>query len=82
MSVRRSLSFADDEKELLKYFDENGKSDIAKEAMRYYKDNKEKPISDEMKLEIIKILQNFGINTANFPKNTRDLAKKVQSLVK
>jgi hypothetical protein len=57
MSYRRSISFADDEKELLEYFDENGKSDIAKEAMIFYRDNKDRVISPG----VISLLKEIGI---------------------
>lgn len=42
MSARRSLSFTEDENDLLKYFDDNGKSDIAKIALKFYIENKDK----------------------------------------
>jgi hypothetical protein len=36
LSWRRSLSFAEDELELVNHFDSNGKSDFAKEAMKFF----------------------------------------------
>lgn len=36
MSDRRSISFDSDESEILKEFDNNGKSRFAKEAMRFF----------------------------------------------
>jgi hypothetical protein len=42
MSVRKSISFADDEIELLDYFETNGQSKIAKTALQFYKENKDK----------------------------------------
>jgi hypothetical protein len=36
LSWRRSLSFAEDELELVNHFDNNGKSDFAKEAMKFF----------------------------------------------
>jgi len=61
MSYRRSLSFAEDEEELLKYFDSNGKSDIAKEAMKFHKEYKNRVITDTM-IDLIKII---GFNKPN-----------------
>lgn len=49
MSFRRSLSFKETEEELVKYYDENGQSEIAKAAMRFYKEHKNKIFIDNIK---------------------------------
>jgi hypothetical protein len=36
LSWRRSLSFSEDELELVNHFDNNGKSDFAKEAIKFF----------------------------------------------
>lgn len=61
MSFRRSLSFAEDEKEILDYFDNNGKSDVAKLAMIFYRDNKDKLMIDDIK-QVIELLNQMQIN--------------------
>lgn len=79
MSYRRSLSFSDNEKDLLDYFDNNGKSDIAKEAMKFYKEHKDNVITEGM----IKLLKIIGINNSNniIPKNN-DIQNKLMKLKK
>jgi hypothetical protein len=71
MSWRRSLSFSEDERELVNHFDNNGKSDFAKEAMKFFlkfKDklyiipdgfsvNKTQPVKNEVKNKMIKLIQ-------------------------
>jgi hypothetical protein len=49
MSERRSLSFDENEKDLLDYYDNNGKSKIGKLALRFYKENKDKIFINELK---------------------------------
>jgi hypothetical protein len=58
MSKRRSISFSENELILLNYFDENGKSDLAKDALLFYKENKDNVITDSM----IKILKAIVVN--------------------
>lgn len=86
MSYRRALSFTENEKDLLDYFDQNGKSDIAKIALKYYMDNKDKVISDEMKVEILKLigqLQTKPPQSSNgFPTKTHEIQDKLQKLIK
>jgi hypothetical protein len=72
LSWRRSLSFAEDELELVNHFDSNGKSDFAKEAMKFFLKFKDKlyiipdglsigkinrPIKDDTKNKMIKLIQ-------------------------
>lgn len=72
MSWRRSLSFAEDEKDLVNHFDSNGKSDFAKEAMKFFLRFKDKLyiipdefsigkvnriVKDETKNKMIKLIQ-------------------------
>jgi hypothetical protein len=72
MSWRRSLSFAEDELELVNHFDNNGKSDFAKEAMKFFLRFKDKlylipdglsinqihkPTKNEVKTKMIKLIQ-------------------------
>jgi hypothetical protein len=65
MSARRSISFNDDEKELLDYFENNGKSKIVKTALQFYMNNKDNVIN-EATLNILKILNSKQIqNTPN-----------------
>ena len=61
MSIRRSISFEEGESELLEYFDDNGKSKIAKEAMKFYKDNKDRVLTDS----IINVLKLLGLNNVS-----------------
>lgn len=62
MSYRRPLSFRNDEKYLLDEFDSNGGSKFAKEAMRYYIKYRNKVLPDEIKVEILKLINgNVGI---------------------
>jgi hypothetical protein len=56
MSVRKSISFADDEDDLLQYFIDNGQSKIAKTALQFYKDNKDKIIPEYL----VNLLTNIG----------------------
>lgn len=79
MSVRRSLSFAEDEKDLVDYFDTNGKSDIAKEAMKFYKENKDNVLTDAM----IKLLKMIGIGThENHSQLQKTNINKINKLIK
>jgi hypothetical protein len=65
MSARRSISFNEDEKDLLDYFENNGKSKIVKTALQFYMDNKDNVIN-EATLNILKILNSKQIqNTPN-----------------
>jgi hypothetical protein len=72
LSWRRSLSFSEDEKELVNHFDSNGKSDFAKEAMKFFLRFKDKlyiipdgfsiskvnrPVKDDTKNKMIKLIQ-------------------------
>jgi hypothetical protein len=72
MSFRRSLSFAEDEEDLVNHFDSNGKSDFAKEAMKFFlrfRDklyvipdgfgigNVSRPVKNEVKNKMIKLIQ-------------------------
>jgi len=72
MSWRRSLSFAEDEEELVGHFDNNGKSDFAKEAMKFFLRFRDKlyvipdglsighiskPVKSEVKNKMIKLIQ-------------------------
>jgi dephospho-CoA kinase len=76
MSQRRSLSFAENEKELLDYFDENGKSDIAKMAMNFYKNNKDKLILEN----ITDILRLISMQPRSQP--TPNIMDKLQKMLK
>jgi hypothetical protein len=55
MSERRSISFNDNESDLLEYFENNGKSKIVKLALQFYIDNKDNVIN-ECTLNLLKIL--------------------------
>jgi hypothetical protein len=76
MSYRRSLSFSEQEKELLQYFDTNGKSDIAKIALEFYRKYKDKVIPDGF-IEMLRL-----IKTSETPKNTQDFKSNLQKLIK
>lgn len=78
MSFRRSLSFADDEEELLNYFDNNGKSDIAKEALKFYRENKDRVLTDS----IINIIKALGFNIGNQNNNNNNNTTPVASTQK
>lgn len=86
MSFRRSISFADDEEELVNYFDNNGKSDIAKQAMKFYKENKDRVLTDSI-IGIIKALgfnifgQNTQINSTTNVQNA-EIKEKMKGLKK
>lgn len=82
MSYRRAISFSENEKDLLKYFDNSGKSDIVKVALKYYRDNKDKIISDEMKIEILKLVNQLQQSTIQLPKKTQEIQNKLQKLIK
>lgn len=70
MSARRSLSFTEDENDLLSYFDDNGKSDIAKIALKFYIENKDKKdglndidkLSDSIVNKLTVLISKVGIN--------------------
>jgi hypothetical protein len=76
MSYRRSLSFSEQEQELLKYFDNNGKSDIAKLALEFYRRNKDKVIPDGF-IEMLRLLK-----STETPKNTNEFQSKLSKLIK
>jgi hypothetical protein len=78
MSYRRGLSFADDEKELVDYFDNNGKSDIAKEAMRFYKENKDNVLTEAA----IKLLKMIGIGNQSPDNIQKPNLTKINKLIK
>lgn len=74
MSYRRSLSFSEDEKDLLNFFDNNGKSDIVKVALKFYIDNKDninhinniEDISDSIAKKLYLLIgKNININNDN-----------------
>ncbi|HHX70867.1 MAG TPA: hypothetical protein GX708_22800 [Gallicola sp.] len=58
MSQRRSISFGENELDLLEFFDTNGKSYIAKQALRFYRDNKENVLTEGM----VKLLKAMNTN--------------------
>ncbi len=83
MSYRRSLSFAEHEKDLVDYFDENGKSDIAKEALKGHmnKSNNDIVLTDAFHEALIKIMKQFnGFNFTNQPKD--EIKSKITKLIK
>ena len=82
MSYRRSVSFSECEKELLREFDTNGKSDFAKEAMKYYLKYKDKIIPDEVKIEILKLVGNNGVIFKQEEKRTNIEKTKLNKLIK
>ena len=82
MSYRRSLSFSEQEKELLNQFDSHGKSDFAKEAMKYYIRYKSKPIPDEVKFEILKLFSSSNIKLHEEEKKTNIEKVKLAKLIK
>lgn len=57
MSIRRSISFKETEDELLNFYDENGKSDIAKDAMKFYIKNKDKLIINNLS-DLVPLISN------------------------
>jgi hypothetical protein len=69
LSWRRSLSFSEDELELVNHFDNSGKSDFAKEAMKFFLRFRDKvciisdgfsvnrPVKSEVKNKMIKLIQ-------------------------
>jgi hypothetical protein len=61
--MRRSISFNKNEKDLLDYFDSNGKSDIVKEALKFFIKNKDKIIINNLK-EIIPLITNNTVSSA------------------
>lgn len=65
MSDKRTISFGKNEGELLQYFDDNGKSDIAKTAMQFYKENKDRVLTDA----IVGILKTLGLGGMNQPQS-------------
>jgi len=73
MSERRSISFDEEERELLNYFDSNGRSKIAKTAMSFYKEHKGKIFIDSIKdiIQILNVSQKPQIND-----------QKIQKLIK
>jgi hypothetical protein len=75
MSYRRSLSFSEQEQELLKYFDTNGKSDIAKEALYFYQKYKDKVIPEGF-IELLKLIK------PEIPTSKTDMHSKLSKLVK
>jgi len=79
MSYRRALSFSENEKELVDYFDTNGKSEIGKQALRFYKDNKDKIVVGSLKefAEMVKVQDNNVCKpmTQNIPKGFSNLMK-------
>jgi hypothetical protein len=79
MSYRRSLSFSEQEQELLSYFDTHGKSDIVKTALDFYKRNKDKVIPDGF-IEMLKLLKSETPITNT--RNTTDIQSKLNKLVK
>ena len=88
LSYRRSLSFSEHEKDLVDYFDENGKSDIAKEALKNHmnKDSKNNDIvlSDEFHEALMKLFEKINIcdwnNFNNQPKD--EIKSKIAKLIK
>jgi hypothetical protein len=84
MSYRRTVSFAKNEKDLLEYFDSNGKSDIVKDAIKFYKENKEKPLTDAMKLEILKLIEKIDVKPSNVTehKTNEAIRHKLSKLIK
>ena len=79
MSYRRSLSFSEQEQELLTYFDSNGKSDIAKVALDFYQKYKDKVIPDGF-MEMLKLLKSETSMTNT--QNKIDIQSKFAKLVK
>lgn len=69
MSERRSISFNDNEKDLLDYFEHNGKSKIVKIALQFYIDNKNNVLNDAtiniLKLLNISKLNQYTMQTSN-----------------
>jgi hypothetical protein len=80
MSYRRSISFDEDEKYLLEYFENNGKSKIVKIALKFYIENKDNVIN-EGTINILKLLgmskpiQNTTPNTNNTSSSISKLKK-------
>lgn len=81
MSCRRSISFAENEIDLVKYFDDNGKSDIVKLAMRFYIKHKDNILSDAMKVEILKLVGSVAI-IPQAKSTTPELKSKFNKLIK
>lgn len=75
MSYRRSLSFAEDEQELLEYFDTHGKSDIAKTALEFYRKYQDKVIPEGF-IEMLKLLKTESNRTIP------DAQSKLSKLIK
>jgi len=83
LSYRRSLSFSEHEKELVDYFDENGKSDVAKEALKGHmnKNNNNIVLTDafhEAFTSLLKQLDNYSFNGQ--PKD--EMKNKMTKLIK
>ena len=57
MSKKRSISFSENELDLMDYFDKNGKSNIAKTALRFHRDNKDNVINEGT----VKLIQAINI---------------------
>lgn len=79
MSYRRALSFGENEKDLVEYFDTNGKSDIGKLALKFYKENKDKIIVGSLK-EFADMLKNTHDN--NIIKPQQNLQKGFSNMIK
>ncbi len=75
MSERRSISFNKNEHDLLKFYDENGKSDIVKIALKFYIENKDNVIN-EATLNIIKLLGGSRPTQNTSPNNNISKLKK------
>jgi hypothetical protein len=63
--------------ELLNFFDENGRSDIAKEAMKFYRDNKDKVITPGV-IEFIRSLNLTEPLKQHKPSEIRDKLSKIK----
>ncbi len=79
MSFRRSISFNDNESDLLEYFESHGKSKIVKLALKFYIENKDNVIN-EGTLNLLKILNLSTLSkpfqtTSNVTSTTSNISK-------
>ena len=82
MSYRRHISFTDSEKDLVDFYDQNGKAKVAKKALEFYIENKDKLIIGSLS-DVLQLVSNTSISKQTPPEPYSYISQnKLQKLIK